>query len=72
VNGTYVREDEPLDKALRRFTKICERNGVLSELKANRHYEKPCDTRKRKMNSAKRRRLQDARKNEERNRHKRW
>ena len=71
MNGIYIRDDEPFEKSLRRFTKVCERSGVLSELKAYRHYEKPSETKKRKLNSAKRRRLQDARRAEERNR-KRW
>lgn len=59
MNGIIIRETENFEKALRRFTKVCERSGVLSELKAYRHYEKPCDERKRKMNTAKRRKLRE-------------
>lgn len=64
MNGIIVRETEPFEKAIRRFSKTCERSGVLSELKKYRHYEKPSEKRKRKKNSVKQhlireKRLQD-------------
>lgn len=64
MNGIYVREDEHFEKALRRFTKVCERSGVLSELRKYRHYEKPSEERKRKLNTARRRVIRDEKKNE--------
>jgi small subunit ribosomal protein S21 len=57
--GIYVREDEAFEKALRRFSKTCERAGVLSDIKKFRHFEKPSEERKRKTNAAKRKRLRD-------------
>jgi small subunit ribosomal protein S21 len=59
MNGITVREDEPFEKALRRFTKSCERAGILSDIKKFRHYEKPSEERKRKMNAARRKRIRD-------------
>jgi len=59
MNGIIVREDEPFEKALRRFSKSCERAGILSDIKKYRHYEKPSEERKRKMNAARRKRMRD-------------
>lgn len=61
MNGIIIRENEPIEKAMKRFTKVCEKSGVLSELKSYRHYEKPSEERKRKNNAARRRRLQEKR-----------
>jgi len=54
VTGVKVRDDESFEKALRRFNKICEKAGILSDIKKHQHFEKPSDRRKRKMNAAKR------------------
>lgn len=59
MNGVYIRDDEHFEKALRRFTKICERSGILSEVKKYRHYEKPSAKRKRERNSAEQRAKRD-------------
>lgn len=59
MNGIYIREDEPFEKALRRFSKNCERAGILSDIKKYRHYEKPSEERKRRINSSKRKRIRD-------------
>jgi small subunit ribosomal protein S21 len=59
MNGIYVREGEPFDKALRRFSKTCEKAGILSDVKRYRHYEKPSEERKRRLNAAKRKKLRD-------------
>ncbi|MCI0696657.1 30S ribosomal protein S21 [candidate division KSB1 bacterium] len=49
-----VREDEAFEKALRRFTKACEKSGLLSEIRKHQHFEKPSERRKRKFNAARR------------------
>jgi small subunit ribosomal protein S21 len=59
MNGIIVREDEAFEKALRRFSKTCERAGILSDVKKYRHYEKPSEERKRRLNSSKRKRIRD-------------
>lgn len=51
-----VKENESLDKALKRFKRECARTGILSEMKKRRHYEKPSVKRKKKEAARKRRR----------------
>ena len=59
MNGVKVRDDEPFEKALKRFSKTCERAGILSDVKKYRHFEKPSEERKRKINAAKRKRIRE-------------
>lgn len=61
MNGIKVREGEPFERALRRFSKTCERAGILSDVKKYRHFEKPSEEKKRKLNAAKRKRIRDER-----------
>jgi small subunit ribosomal protein S21 len=42
-----VHDREPLGAALRRFKKLLERTGLIKELRKRRHYEKPCEVRRR-------------------------
>jgi small subunit ribosomal protein S21 len=42
-----VHDREPIGAALRRFKKLLERSGLIKELRAHRHYEKPCEARRR-------------------------
>lgn len=49
-----VRENESFERALRRFTKACEKAGVMSEIRKHQHFEKPSERRKRKLNAARR------------------
>lgn len=50
--GIRVRENESFESALRRFKKICEKSGVLSEIRRREHYEKPSVRRKKKALAA--------------------
>lgn len=59
MNGIEVRDGEAIEKALRRFTKACERAGILSDIKKYRHFEKPSEEKKRKLNAAQRKRVRD-------------
>ncbi len=61
MNGIIVRGNEAPEKAIRRFKKVCERTGVLSDLKKYRYFEKPCEARKRKKNAAIRKRMRNER-----------
>ena len=54
MTGVRVRDDESFERALRRFNKFCEKSGVLSDYKKHQHFEKPSETRKRKMAAARR------------------
>jgi small subunit ribosomal protein S21 len=42
-----VHDREPIGLALRRFKKLLERSGMQKELRQRRHYEKPCEARRR-------------------------
>src|SRR5947207_7594793 len=52
VSEIIIHDDENFERALRRFKKKCEKAGILSDLRKHRHYEKPSERRKRKMNAA--------------------
>ena len=57
MTKVLVGQNESLDKALRRFKKKIEREGVLKILKARKHYEKPSERKRRKARSARKRRF---------------
>jgi len=48
------RDGEPFERMYKRFTKQCEKAGLMSDIKKHQHYEKPSDKRKRKLNAARR------------------
>lgn len=50
--GIRVKEGESFEGALKRFKKKCEKAGILSDLRKHRHFEKPSEKRKRKLNAA--------------------
>lgn len=47
-----VKTDEPFEKALRRFKKKCNKEGLMQRLKELTYYEKPSDRRRRRMAKA--------------------
>ncbi|MFH1069571.1 MAG: 30S ribosomal protein S21 [Candidatus Glassbacteria bacterium] len=55
----YIDDGESFEKALKKFKKKCEKAGILSDLRKHRHFEKPSEKRKRKINSAKRKQKKD-------------
>ncbi len=42
-----IRENEPFDRAFRRFTKSCEKAGVMAEIRRRQRFEKPSEIKKR-------------------------
>lgn len=52
--SVIVRDNETFERAFRRFTKACEKAGLMSEIKKHQHFEKPSERKKRKMNAARR------------------
>ena len=54
MSEVIIQEDESFDRALKRFKKKCEKAGILSDLRKHRHYEKPSERRKRKLNASRR------------------
>jgi small subunit ribosomal protein S21 len=61
MNGVYVREVEPFERAVKSFSKICERAGLISDIKKNRYFEKPSEIKKRKNNAARRKQIREDR-----------
>jgi small subunit ribosomal protein S21 len=57
-----VEEGESIDRALKRFKRECERDGILREWKRRAYYEKPATQRKNKKKAAERRRMKKIRK----------
>ncbi|MEQ8763240.1 MAG: 30S ribosomal protein S21 [Planctomycetota bacterium] len=43
-----VRHNEPIDKALKRFKKMCNMSGIFKEARRNKEFEKPSEKRRRK------------------------
>ncbi|MCC6158281.1 MAG: 30S ribosomal protein S21 [Deltaproteobacteria bacterium] len=60
--GVRARENEPLQSALKRFKRQCEKAGILSEVRKREFYEKPSVRRKRKAAAARKRLLKKLRK----------
>jgi len=50
--GVRIRESEHFDAALRRFKRVCEKAGVVKELRKREYYEKPTLKRKRRKAAA--------------------
>ncbi|MCB1197429.1 MAG: 30S ribosomal protein S21 [Deltaproteobacteria bacterium] len=55
MTGVRVREGESFESALRRFKKLCERAGILTEIRKREHYEKPSEKKKRKAEMSRKR-----------------
>ena len=47
-----VKENEPVDVALRRFKRSCDKAGILAEVRRREFFEKPTWERKRKAAAA--------------------
>lgn len=52
-NTVFVKDNENINQALRRFKKKIDDSGLLEELRAREFYEKPTTERKRKAGAAK-------------------
>ena len=48
MSRVEVKQNEPLERALRRFKRKIEREGILKQIKARKHYEKPSERKRRK------------------------
>ena len=59
--AVVVRDGESFESALKRFKKLCEKTGILSEIKKREHFEKRSVKRKKKMLAAKKRALKKIR-----------
>ena len=52
MSEIYVKENESLDNALKRFKRSCAKSGVLAEVRKREHYESPSVRRRKKSESA--------------------
>jgi small subunit ribosomal protein S21 len=51
-----VGKDEPIERAVRRFKKLCIKESLFTETRRRRHYVKPSEKRRRKSARARSRR----------------
>jgi small subunit ribosomal protein S21 len=52
-----ARGNESLDQMLRRFKKMCEKEGLTKEIKRTSYYEKPSERRRRRLRKSIKREL---------------
>ncbi len=62
IAAITVGEDEVLDKAIKRFKRMIEKEGVIREWKRREFFEKPSTIRNRKRKALERKRLKKMRK----------
>ncbi len=60
-----VGDNEPVEKALRRFKRMVEQEGILTEVKRREFYEKPSQVKKRKERARRKRILKALKKQRE-------
>ena len=61
VSEVKIRKGESVDKALRRLKKKLDKEGIMREIRAHRHFEKPSEKKRRKAARARIRALQTPR-----------
>ena len=54
------RGNESIDQMLRRFKKLCEKEGLTKDIKRNSYYEKPSERRRRKRRKSLKRAQQES------------
>jgi len=64
INIAYVRVDEtePIEKALKRFKRMVEKEGIIREWKKREFFEKPSTIKNRKRKALIRKQMKKARK----------
>lgn len=63
-----VKDNEPFEKALKRFKRQCEKAGIMADVRKHQRYEKPSERKKRKIATARRKSLLKQRKAEAKSR----
>jgi small subunit ribosomal protein S21 len=61
MTGVRVNEGEAFENALKRFKKLCEKAGILSEVRKREAYEKPSVKKKKKALAARKRAMKKVR-----------
>ncbi len=62
ISQITVDDNEPLEKAIKRFKRMVEKEGIIREWKKREFFEKPSTIRNRKEKAMKRKLLRKARK----------
>jgi small subunit ribosomal protein S21 len=62
IPAIIVGEDEVLEKAIKRFKRMVEKEGIVREWKRREFYEKPSTIRSRKKKAMERKRMKKLRK----------
>ena len=62
MTSVRVKEGESFERAMRRFKKMCERSGILGEIRKREYYEKPSVKKKKKAAAARKRLVKKLRK----------
>ena len=52
LSEIYVKENESLDSALKRFKRSCAKSGVLADLRKKEYYQSPSVKRRKKSEAA--------------------
>jgi len=52
--GVRARSGESVPQMVRRFKKLCEKEGLIKDMKRNSYYEKPSEKNRRRMRKAQR------------------
>lgn len=55
-----ARGNESAEQMLRRFKKMCEKEGLTKDIKKNSYYEKPSERRRRQLRKSLKRAIKDA------------
>jgi len=58
----YVEETEVLEKAIKRFKRVVEKEGIIREWKKREHFEKPSVIKNRKTKAIQRKQMKKLRK----------
>ena len=56
MSEVHVKENESLDRALKRFKRSCAKAGVLAEVRRREHYESPSVKRRKNSEAARKNR----------------
>jgi small subunit ribosomal protein S21 len=59
--GIQIREGDSFESSLKKFKKLCEKAGILSEVRKREAYEKPSVKRKKKAAAARKRNVKKPR-----------
>ena len=52
MSEIYVKENESLDSALKRFKRSCQKSGVMADLRKKEYYHSPSVKRRKKSEAA--------------------